>query len=95
MAERERKLHHLRIETEYAEAIWTRLKRFEVRSLKHGIRRGDLIEFHEEGLHAIHKLDGVMFEVDYVLTDERFCKPGYGIYGITPRLTLERSGDGS
>ena len=80
-----RKLHEIKLNEEFADAVLNGEKRFEVRSNDRGYQKGDLIQFEvirSNGLRSFHELnDDIRFEITYVLS----CwgiKDGYVVFGI-------------
>lgn len=82
-----RKTHVLDIEERFYNDIVRGLKTFEVRSLKHKIQVGDLIQFNVlyEGEPPSPTEPVYLFEVTYKL-EGYGIEPGHAVYSIVPDL---------
>lgn len=71
-----RKHHHLKVETEYYQAIETEDKTFEIRKNDRGFKVHDLVYFNEtvEGVKTGRAIGPI--EITYVLTDKKAGKHG-------------------
>lgn len=82
MAERAR--HKLKIKEDFANAIITGDKSFEIRKNDRGFQRGDLIEFvvvDDKGVAYQHKIDEYLYRINYVMNGYGL-KNGYVVFGI-------------
>ena len=82
MAEHTR--HKLRIKEEFANAIITGEKNFEIRKNDRGFQRGDLIEFvvvDDKGVAHHHEIDEYLYKINYVMNGYGL-KNGYVVFGI-------------
>ena len=82
MAERAR--HKLRIKEEFANAIITGEKNFEIRKNDRGFQRGDFIEFvvvDDKGVAQHHEIDENLYKINYVMNGYGL-KNGYVVFGI-------------
>jgi len=74
------KIHNLKIEEEYLNAIKNRSKTFEIRYNDRGYQVGDILVFEdpkeESGQYAVF--------VTYMVSDERFCKENFVTMSIKP-----------
>lgn len=75
--------HFLKILKQYADEVAAGNKMFEVRKNDRNFQKGDHIQFLVEDYEGLHKLDTVMFEVTYVLSEfPTGLKKGYAVIGI-------------
>lgn len=82
MAERAR--HKLKIKEDFANAIITGDKSFEIRKNDRGFQRGDLIEFvvvDDKGVAYHHEIDKYLYKINYVMNGYGL-KNGYVVFGI-------------
>lgn len=82
MAEHAR--HKLKIKEEFANAIITGEKNFEIRKNDRGFQRGDLIEFvvvDDKGVAHHHEIDEYLYKINYVMNGYGL-KNGYVVFGI-------------
>lgn len=76
--------HKLRIKEEFANAIITGEKNFEIRKNDRGFQRGDLIEFvvvDDKGVAHHHKINEYLYKINYVMNGYGL-KNGYVVFGI-------------
>lgn len=76
--------HKLRIKEEFANAIITGEKNFEIRKNDRGFQRGDLIEFvvvDDKGVAYHHEIDEYLYKINYVMNGYGL-KNGYVVFGI-------------
>jgi len=82
MAEHTR--HKLKIKEDFANAIITGEKNFEIRKNDRGFQRGDLIEFvvvDDKGVAYHHEIDEYLYKINYVMNGYGL-KNGYVVFGI-------------
>ena len=74
------KIHHLKIEEKYLNAIKNGSKTFEIRYNDRGYQVGDILVFEdpkeESGQYAV--------SVTFMISDERFCKENFATMSIKP-----------
>lgn len=79
------KLHRIKLREEFADAVLSGDKCFEVRENDRGYQKGDLVQFRlvrSDGLYNnTHELNGVQFEITYVLSGWGI-KDNYVVFGI-------------
>lgn len=71
--------HHIKIQKEFADAIMSGEKTFEIRLNDRGYQKGDLIRFHVAAgnvPNTFHPLNDKTYEITYVLSGWGLCK-GY------------------
>lgn len=79
------KLHRIKLYEEFADAVLSGDKCFEVRENDRGYQKGDLVQFRvvqSDGLYNnTHELNDVQFEITYVLNGWGI-QHGYVVFGI-------------
>lgn len=77
--------HEIKIQKEFAQAVFLGEKTFEVRNNDRGYQKGDLIEFKvmDGGLSdPTHPLNDMTFEITYVLGSFAGLAPNYVAFAI-------------
>lgn len=77
-------IHGLKCYKNYFEDITSGRKSFEVRKNDRDYREGDYLALNEVDANGIHTGRSCMIYVEYILSDEDFCKEGYVIMAIVP-----------
>lgn len=81
-------MHKLKLREEFADAVLSGEKRFEIRLNDRGYQNGDLVEFtvkNEYGIVIDHPLNGKKFRITYILSGWGL-KEGYVVFSITDKL---------
>lgn len=76
--------HNIKIQKEFADAIISGDKLFEIRKNDRGYQKGDHIIFRvidELGLSAKHEIDSIEYEITYVINGWGL-KNGFVVFGI-------------
>lgn len=76
--------HHIKIQREFADAIISGAKTFEIRKNDRGYQKGDLIRFQVVDGNfpiALHSLNDKTYEITYVLSGWGLCE-GYVVFSI-------------
>lgn len=79
-------IHELKIQKEYAQAVYLGEKTFEVRINDRGYQKGDLIKFQVmDGMmkRPTHPLNDMTFEITYVLGSFVGLAPNYIAFAIS------------
>ena len=83
-----KKTHLLKIREDYAEAVASGLKTFEVRYNDRDYEVGDIVEFmvinSKGGLIFNHPIHSKQFEINYILSDFLGLKKDYVAFAIKP-----------
>lgn len=77
--------HEIKIQNEFAQAVYLGEKTFEVRNNDRGYQKGDLIKFKVmDGYfnNSTHPLNDMTFEITYVLGSFVGLAPNYVAFGI-------------
>jgi len=74
------KIHNLKIEEEYLNAIKNRSKTFEIRYNDRGYQVGDILMFE----NPKEESEKYIVLVTYMIDDERFCKENFVTMSIKP-----------
>ena len=82
------KLHDIKLNIKYAQAVLDGNKTFELRINDKGYQVGDLLSFHvvsDRGFDKFNLLDNKLYEITYVLNKyEDIIPPGWCIFSFTP-----------
>ena len=84
--------HHIKIQKEFADAVMSGEKTFEIRINDRGYQKGDLIQFQvmdEWYPNASHSLNDKVFEITYVLSGWGLCE-GYVAFAIKEKTDAEK-----
>lgn len=87
----ELKIHDLKLNIEFCEAVASGEKSFEVRENDRGYQKGDLISFQavsKTGLLENHRINGMLFKITYVLSGWGI-KKGFVVFGIKEAIEAE------
>jgi len=79
--------HEIKIQKEYAQAVFLGEKTFEVRNNDRGYQKGDLVKFQVmDGVMKLptHSLNYMTFEITYVLGSFAGLAPNYVAFAIRP-----------
>ena len=78
-------IHEIKIQKEYAQAVYLGQKTFEVRENDRGYQKGDFISFEVmDGMmpHPTHPLNDKVYEITYVLGSFCGLAPNYVAFAI-------------
>ena len=78
-------IHNLKIDLEYADAVYKGMKTAEIRNNDRNFQEGDIIVFTVVGDEK-HKLNGLDYNIDFILEDDRYLQHGYVMLCIAPVL---------
>lgn len=81
---RNNKVHGLRCEARYFDDVASGEKRFEIRKKDRKFEVGDTVILKRIfGEQQIDTGDRIQTKISYILDDERYCKDGYVILGLS------------
>ena len=80
-------IHQLKILPEHFEDVISGRKTFEVRRNDRDFRIGDLLALNEHDSVFGFTGRSCLVRTDYILSDTKYCKPGYVILSIRPVCT--------
>ena len=83
--------HHIKIQKQFADAVMSGEKTFEIRINDRGYQKGDLIRFQvvdEWYPNTSHPLNDKVFEITYVLSGWGLCE-GYVAFAIKEKTDAE------
>lgn len=86
-------IHALKIEPNYYEDIKSGNKSFEVRKNDRDFRTGDYIVLNElSDTRDEYTGRSILMKITSIVNDERFCKEGYIIMGLSKCIIIENGG---
>ena len=83
-------IHQLKIFPDHFNDVISGRKTFEVRRNDRDFHVGDLLALNEYDAVFGYTGRSCLVRTDYILKDERYCKPGYVILSIRPVCTCSR-----
>lgn len=85
-------IHALKIDPNYFDDVVQGRKTFEIRKNDRGFKKGDYLALNElDDTRTEYSGRSVLARITYIVDDERFCKEGFVVMGISVCTVKERT----